>query len=72
MARIQIPVSMLEFDEGGNTVWIHGPQGATVLRIKTMKKITVGKTDCENICSHSDILVQDGIEFCLAEDAEKG
>jgi len=32
--RNTIHVSQLEFYGGGNTIWVHGPNGATVLRIK--------------------------------------
>ncbi len=70
MARIKIPVVELEFEEGGNTIWVHNPIGATVLRIKTMGKITTNK-ECENVCSHSDIIVPDDINICLANDAER-
>lgn len=66
MMRIRIPVAELEFEEGGNTIWVHSPIGATVLRIKTMGKIVVDK-GCQNVCSHSDILVQEDIEMCLVE-----
>jgi len=63
MARIEIPVTLLEFDEGGTTIWVHGPEGATVLRIKA-KKIT-SKRECQNICAHADIVVNDEICVCL-------
>ena len=39
MTRIKIPVALLEFDEGGNTVWVHNDQGATVFRIAVMGDI---------------------------------
>lgn len=66
---IQIPAACIEFQEGGNTIWVHSPMGATILRIKTMGKITVNG-ECENICSHSDMIMKDDIEMCLTEDAE--
>lgn len=66
---IQIPAACIEFVEGGNTIWVHGPMGATILRIKTMGKIN-SQGECENICSHSDMVVQDDIELCLSEDAK--
>lgn len=66
---ISIPAAMIEFVEGGNTIWVHGPMGATILRIKTMGKINV-QGECENVCSHSDMIVQDDIEMCLSEDAK--
>lgn len=66
---IQIPAAQIEFNEGGNTIWVHSPIGATILRIKTTGKITVdGK--CENVCSHSDMVVKEDIHICLSEDAK--
>jgi len=67
---LQIPAACIEFVDGGNTIWIHSPNGATILRIKTMGKITVN-SECENICSHSDMIVKDGIHICLSEDAKQ-
>lgn len=43
--RHQIPVSMLEFDEDGHTLWVHGPEGNTILRIKGSRGIEVQKTE---------------------------
>lgn len=70
MARIKIPVAELEFDTEGNTIWIHSPNGGTVLRIKTKGKIIINN-ECENINSHSDIIVNENINFCLTDDAEE-
>ena len=67
MTRIKIPVELLEFDEGGNTIWVHGPAGATVLRLKTMKSISVN-CECKNICSHVDVICETAIEVCVADD----
>jgi hypothetical protein len=66
---IQIPVAVLEFDPNGHTIWVHSPDGATVLRIKTMGKITFDK-GCSNVVSHCDLTIKDDIDFCLAGDAE--
>ncbi len=66
---IQIPAALIEFDPKGNTIWVHGPQGGTILRIKSWKGFTVD-SKCENPCSHSDILVDGPIKICLADDAE--
>ena len=69
MSRIEIPVCMMEFEKDGNTIWIHSPRGATVLRIKTMGKIVT--RDCKNkegAVSHSDIIVQEDIDICLGDD----
>lgn len=64
---IQIPAALIEFVEGGNTIWVHSPEGATILRIKTRGKITVDR-ECVNICSHSDMIVNDDISICLVEE----
>lgn len=66
---ISIPAALIEFVEDGNTIWVHGPMGATILRLKTMGKIKVNG-ECENICSHSDMIVQNDIEICLSDDAK--
>jgi len=64
-----VDVLALEFIEGSNTIWIHGPHG-TVLRIKTRGKIT------SEVCqtsptAHCDIMVEDDIKICLASDLEE-
>jgi hypothetical protein len=41
--RHQIPVSLLEFDDDGHTLWVHGPEGNTILRIKGSRGIDVQK-----------------------------
>lgn len=68
--RILIPASVIEFVDGGNTIWVHGPDGATVLRIKTMKKIHTRSCGDENP-SHSDIVVGDPIHVCVGAGAER-
>lgn len=65
--RVEVPVSLLEFVDGGNTIWVHGHDGATVLRIKTKGKITVSR-ECQNSCSHADIMVDEDIDFCVVEE----
>lgn len=68
--RFQVPVSELEFHAHGNTLWIHGPNGATVLRIKTRGRIVLSTCGAEATSSHCDIVVEDDIKICLlAEDA---
>jgi len=67
--RIVIPVEAIEFNVEGNTIWIHSKLGGTSLRIKCTGKIKIDQ--CQNSpISHSDILVNGDIDFCLAEDAE--
>ena len=81
MSRIEIPVALLEFDEGGNTLWVHSPEGATVLRVKIAGKFQVTRCDENAFSSHADITMhrdgypgaRDGdVTFCLAKDAETG
>lgn len=61
---IQIEAALIEFMPGGNTIWVHGPNGATVLRIKSTGKIVVNNV-CGNICSHSDMVVVGDIDVCV-------
>ena len=60
----QIPVVLLEFKDGGNTIWVHGPEGGTVLRIKCTGKIRVNKCAASPI-AHADLMVTGDIEFCV-------
>lgn len=63
---VTIPVTQIEYREGGNTLWIHGPQGNTVLRLKT-KSGTITTNRCLNGgMSHSDIMIDGGIDICHA------
>ncbi len=66
--NVIIPVSQIEFTDGGNTIWIHDRRGGTALRIKTSGKII---TDiCNNSpLSHADIIVDKDIDFCLSKNA---
>lgn len=61
---IKIYVGELEFNKGGNTIWVHSPDGFTVLRIKTLGKIKVNKCDTDGY-SHCDIIVKEDINFCV-------
>ena len=67
--RISIPAAALEFTVEGNTIWVIGPDGSTLLRIKTTGKMTASK--CETSpASHADVVVHGDIKFCLGKDAE--
>lgn len=66
--RVQIPVRLMEFNNGGNTIWVQSPTGQTVLRIKG-KKVLVDN-GCQNTVSHADIMVSEDIHVCIANDAE--
>lgn len=70
VGRIQIPVSLLEFDVLGDTLWVHSPIGATVLRIKSIEGFAVIRCLKGNPVSHLDVLVDGPIDICLANDAE--
>ncbi len=65
--RILIEACCIEFINGGNTIWVQSPQGATVLRIKCSGEI---KTDeCKNSpVSHGDILVDGDINIYVSND----
>jgi hypothetical protein len=67
--KFQIPVALLEFDEGHHTLWIHSPKGATVLRIKCTGKINVSP-GCLNPVAHADIRVEGDIDICVPEEVE--
>ncbi len=66
--RIQIPVQVVEFTEGGNTIWIQSPQGGTTMRIKCTGKI-ISDTCSTSPISHLDLVVAGDIHFCLSDDA---
>jgi len=70
MSRVVIPVSVLEFEEGGSTIWVHGPHGMTVLRVKVQGRLSTAKC-ASNPSSHLDLMAQDRDPvFCLGPDAE--
>ena len=67
--RVQIPVGLLEFTEGGHTIWVQSPEGGTTLRIKCKGSIKIDQ--CTNSpLSHCDIIVDGDINFCISEDVE--
>jgi hypothetical protein len=63
MARIQLETVGLEFEEGGNTIWVHGPEGGTLLRIKCSGRIVV--KSCSAPSAHADVRISGDIEFCV-------
>lgn len=63
-----IEVACIEFDEGGNTLWVQGKNG-TVLRLKTMRGKFTSKA-CE-AGSHADAIIEGDVHICLGkEDSE--
>ena len=70
-ARVIIPVAQIEYVEGGDTIWIQSPLGATVLRIKTVNNNNVESEVCKNSpVSHADLRLNDSVGMCLGPDAE--
>ena len=69
--HVTIPAAQIEFHEGGHTLWVHSPLGATILRIKLMGgKFRVDES-CENSVSHADMIIPEGdVTVCLTDDAE--
>lgn len=67
--RVQIPVSQIEYIEGGQTLWIHGPQGSTILRIKVG---CIESDTCQDgMPSHADLTaMQNDLRFCLGDEAD--
>ncbi len=61
--RHAVEVGLMEFDEGGNTIWIQA-EGGTVLRIKCTGKIIV-HNGCENTLPHADVNVAGNINICV-------
>jgi hypothetical protein len=70
MSRVTIPLLALEFDIGGNTIWIHDTIGGTAMRIKTKGKITVDQCVSSPL-SHCDMIVDKDVHFCLSKNAEQ-
>ena len=66
---VKIPVSFLEFNVDGNTIWIHDRRGGTAFRIKTKGKIKIDV--CNNSpLSHGDLIVDQDIDICISENAK--
>jgi len=65
---VVIPVVAIEFREGGNTLWVHGPEGGTVLRLKTLDgAITSKRCQSGAPISHGDAIIQGDLAMCLGE-----
>ena len=63
---VSIPVSAIEFREGGNTLWVHGPNGGTILRLKTLDGVITSKRCETSPVSHGDAIIRGDLEICLA------
>jgi hypothetical protein len=66
-ARYCIDVLCVEFDDGGNTLWVQGRTG-TVLRIKLSGKIKVDLCPESLSGSHADVEAQGDMRFCVGND----
>jgi hypothetical protein len=62
--RVVIPVVEVEFEEGGNTLWIHAADGTTPLRFKATGKIT--SQVCKNSpVTHGDAMIDGDLCICI-------
>lgn len=61
---LEIPVEMLQIDDGGRAMWLHDENGSTVMRLQTTGIITLNHK-CTNNCPHVDIRVSGDIEICV-------
>lgn len=68
--RVVVELSGLEFDEGGNTIWVHSATGGTVLRIKCTGKIIIDPK-CTNNVPHADMQVHGDIVVCIPEGCDQ-
>lgn len=59
-----LEVCQVEFHEGQQTVWVHAPDGTTMLRIKCTGKIKVNE-ECVSPVAHCDMIVEGDINFCM-------
>jgi hypothetical protein len=66
---VMIPVSALEFREGGNTLWIHGPDGGTIFRLKTRNGTITSKLCQSSPITHGDAIIQGDLEICVANES---
>ena len=62
--RVILPALGVELVEGGNTIWVQGPDG-TVLRIQCTGSIKI--KSCAVGGPHGDCQVQGDIELCIPE-----
>lgn len=67
---IRLPVAEIQFMDGGNTLWVHAPDGSTTLRIKTTGKFKA--TWCKDSpVSHGDMLITGDQVICIGTEAAK-
>lgn len=62
--RVIIPAAQVEFIDGGNTLWVHGPGGGTILRIKVSGVIR-RKACTTSPTPHADAFIHGDVEMCM-------
>jgi hypothetical protein len=67
MREFRLPVSEVEVREGHHTLWVHAPDGTTLMRIKCTGKIVIDDS-CASPVAHSDLVVQGDIHICVPAD----
>lgn len=60
-----IRAAQIEYEEGGNTIWIHGPEGGTVLRLKTFTGKITTQPCAGSPIPHADAVLTGDVVFCV-------
>jgi hypothetical protein len=66
---VTLEVSQIQFTDGGNTMWVHGVDGSTTLRIKTTGKFIMERCK-DSPCSHADIMLQGDVRVCVGSEVK--
>lgn len=66
---ITLPACQIQFTDGGNTLWVHAPDGSTTLRIKTTGKFSMEYCGVSPT-SHGDMLIEGDHVICIGTEAE--
>jgi pentose-5-phosphate-3-epimerase len=64
--RQSLLVAALEYEEGGQTLWFHAPDGTTLLRLKVDGAITTQTCETSPV-AHADGWVKGNLVFCVPE-----
>jgi hypothetical protein len=68
--RVTIDVAQIEFVEGGNTLWVHGPSGGTVLRLKVTGAITSERCESSPV-PHGDAMIPGDLSICIPKPGDR-
>lgn len=68
--RVTIAASQIEFVEGGTTLWIHGPTGSTILRLKVTGKVMTAKCETSPV-PHGDAIITGDLTICMPKRVRK-